>query len=82
MSNLAGRQRDASMPKSENMIQYAFNKYNSMGNVMESIKSTPKIYREVRQARENYIEAKEARQGQNEQTPIVTAKDIKDEMYR
>lgn len=82
MSNLDGRQRDASMPKSENMIQYAFNKYNSMGNVMESIKSTPKIYREVRQARENYIEAKEARQGQNEQTPIVTAKDIKDEMYR
>lgn len=82
MSNLDGRQRDASMPKSENMIQYAFNKYNNMGNVMESVKSTPRIYREVRQAKENYKEAKEARQGQNEQTPVVTAQDIKDEMYR
>lgn len=83
MSNLDERRRDSSMPKSENMIQYAFTKYNGMGNdVMESIKSTPKIYREVHQARENYQEAKEARQGQNEQTPVVSAQDIKDEMYR
>ena len=82
MSNLDERRRDASVPKSENMIQYAFDKYNSMGNIMESIKSTPRIYREVQQARENYEEAKEARQNQNEQTPIVTAQDIKDEMYR
>lgn len=82
MSNLDGRQRDASMPKSENMIQYAFNEYNNMENVMESVKSTPRIYREVRQAKENYKEAKAARQKQNEQTPIVSAQDIKDEMYR
>ena len=82
MSDLDGRQRDASMPKSENMIQHAFNKYNSMGNIMESIKSTPKIYREVHQARANYKEAKETRQNQNEQTPVVSAQDIKDEMYR
>lgn len=83
MSNLDGRQRDASMPKSENMIQYAFNKYNSMGNdIMESIKSTPRLDREVRQAKENYKQAKEARQAQNEQTPVVSAQDIKDEMYR
>lgn len=82
MSNLDERRRDASVPKSENMIQYAFNKYNSTRDLMESIKSTPKIYREVQQARENYREAKEARQNQNEQTPVVTAQDIKDEMYR
>ena len=83
MSNLDGRQRDASMPKSENMIQYVFNKYNSMGNdSMEGIKSTPKIVREVHEARENYKEAKKTRQAQNEQTPIVSAQDIKNEMYR
>lgn len=82
MSNLDGRQRDASMPKSENMIQYAFNEYNNMGNVMESVKSTPRIYREVSQAKENYKEEKATRQKQNEHTPIVSAQDIKDEMYR
>ncbi len=82
MSNLDERKRDSNMPKSENMIQYAFNKYNSMGDIMESIKSTPRIYREVQQARENYRQAKEERQNQNEQTPVVSAQDIKDEMYR
>lgn len=82
MSNLDERRRDGSVPKSENMIQYAFTKYNSMGNVMESIKTTPRIYREVHQARESYKEAKKEAQKQNEQTPVVTAQDIKDEMYR
>lgn len=82
MSNLDGRQRDANMPKSENMIQYAFNQYNNTKDTMEGIKLTPKIYREVNQARANYKEAKEARQNQNEQTPVVSAQDIKDEMYR
>lgn len=82
MSNLDERQRDASVPKSENMIQYAFNNYNNTKDTMESIKSTPRIYREVHQAKANYKEAKEARQAKNEQTPVVTAQDIKDEMYR
>ncbi|MCI9246761.1 MAG: hypothetical protein HFJ30_06545 [Clostridia bacterium] len=82
MSDLDGRQRDASVPKSENMIQYAFKQYNNTKDTMESIKSTPKIYREVNQARANYKQAKEVRQAQNEQTPVVSAQDIKDEMYR
>ena len=46
------------------------------------MKATPRIYRTVQQAKEKYREAKEKLQGKNEQTPIVTAQDIKDEMYR
>lgn len=83
MSNLDGRQRDPNVPMSANMIQYIFNQYNSMGkDVIESIKGTPKIVREFQQARGNYKQAKKERQVQSEQTPIVSAQDIKDEMYR
>ena len=82
MSNLDERQRDATVPRSENMIQYAFDRFNSMRDVVESIKSTPNIDREVRQARANYEKAKEKGNTPNEQTPVVTAQDIKDEMYR
>lgn len=83
MSNLDERQRDDSVGKSESMVQYAFNKYNNMrGNVKEAIKATPNLDREVRQAREKYKAAKVAMQNKNEQMPIVTAQDIKDEMYR
>lgn len=82
MSNLDERQRNARTPKSENMIQYAFTQYNNTRDLMESIKSTPKIYRAVHQARTEYKAAKQAIQDKNEQTPVVTAQDIKDEMYR
>ena len=34
MSDLDGRQRDASVPKSENMIQYAFKQYNNTKDTM------------------------------------------------
>lgn len=82
MSNLDTRQRDPNVPKSENMIQYAFNQYNQMRDPIETIKSTPNIYRTVKRAREEYKAAKTATQAKEEQTPIVTAQEIKDEMYR
>lgn len=82
MSNLDERRRDSNVPRSENMIQYAFNQYNNTRDLMDSIKATPKIYRTVHQARTEYKVAKEAIQAKNEQTPVVTAQDIKDEMYR
>ncbi len=83
MSNLDTRQRDSNMPKSENMIQRAFDRYNNTGrDAMESIKITPSIAREVRQATEKYRKAKETTQAKEAQTPIVTAQDIMDEMYR
>ena len=79
MSNLDERRRDPNTPRGENMVQYAFNQYNKTGDTLESMKATP---RTVQQAKEKYREAKEKLQGKNEQTPIVTAQDIKDEMYR
>lgn len=82
MSNLDERRRDPNTPRGENMVQYAFNQYNKTGDTLESMKATPRIYRTVQQAREKYKEAKDKLQGRNEQTPIVTAQDIKDEMYR
>jgi len=82
MSSLDTRKRDSDVPKSENMVQYAFNQYNKMKDVMESIKSTPKIDRTVQQARNEYKIAKEANKAKNEQTPVITAEDIKNEMYR
>ena len=82
MSSLDTRKRDSDVPKIENIVQYAFNQYNKMKDVMESIKSTPKIDRTVQQARNEYKIAKEANKAKNEQTPVITAEDIKNEMYR
>jgi len=82
MSNLDERRRDPNTPKGENMIQYAFNQYNKTRDTLESMKATPAIYRTVRQAREEYKQVKAQTQNKNEQTPVVTAQDIKDEMYR
>jgi hypothetical protein len=82
MSNLDERRRDPNTPRGENMVQYAFNQYNKTRDTLESMKETPKIYRIVQQAREKYRAAKEKMQEKNEQTPVVTAQDIKDEMYR
>lgn len=83
MNNLDERKRNANLPKSENMIQYAYGKYNNTKDTIESIKLTSKIYREVQNARREYLMAREASKVKDEQqTPIVTAKDIQDEMYR
>lgn len=82
MSSLDERRRDPNTPRGENMIQYAFNQYNQTSGTLESMKETPKIYRTVLQAREKYRAAKEKMQGKEEQTPVVSAQDIKDEMYR
>ena len=83
MNGLDERQRDSEVPKSENMIQYAFNKFNQLdeGNLKESILTALNNYKTLNQAVLEY-KAEKSKEKVNPQTPIVTAQDIIDEMYR
>ena len=49
---------------------------------MDTVKMTPGLYREIREARDAYLEKANEIPKPIDRTPIVTADDIRDEMYR
>ena len=83
MNGLDERKRDSEVPRSENMIQYAFNKFNQLdeGNPRESIQTALRNYQILNKAVEKY-QKENNKEKVNPQTPIVTADDVKREMYR
>ena len=67
----------------ENLVQYAFNKFNKSGkDEMETVKMTPGLYREIREARDAYLEKANEIPKPIDRTPIDTADDKRDEIYR